>query len=181
MARFASTVANALTLASVPGPRRCRRASQPGSLYVSQTFPLASCQPRILRGKSIPIVWLDCISGVPAFGLPKISSSVGRSGIATETAAAAWSIRAKIVMSLALRSASSRSRVSLTEYLLATVISPSSEHCRCLRFRFDQVGDGDRCQAFEHVPAINHLVSPLIATSGLFCRSCCSSSSLSDG
>lgn len=127
LARFASPVANALALPLVAGPRPCRGAGQLGSLQVSQTFPLASCQLRTCRGKSIPIVGLDCVSGVPGFGLPKTQSSVGRGGIATEAAPVASSIRANTVMPLDSGSVSSRSRVCVTENLLARVTSPSSD------------------------------------------------------
>jgi hypothetical protein len=47
--------------------------------------------------------------------------------MATEAAPAAWSMRAKTVISLALRALSNRSRVSLTEWLLAIVTNPSRD------------------------------------------------------
>jgi len=41
------------------------------------------------NGRSMPIAWLACMSGVPALALPKIRSSVGRSGKPTSAAPAA--------------------------------------------------------------------------------------------
>ena len=48
-----------------------------------------SCHTKALSGRSIPMVWTVCITGVPPFGLPKIKRSVGRSFISTSIAAAA--------------------------------------------------------------------------------------------
>src|SRR5258707_12656124 len=75
--------------ASASWPRPCRLASQLGSLYESQVAPDASCQTSALSGRSIPIVWTDCINGVPPLALPKIRSSVGRSASPTWAAPAA--------------------------------------------------------------------------------------------
>jgi hypothetical protein len=46
----------------------------------------------------MPIVWDACMSGVPAFGLPKIRTTVGLRLMPARAAAAAWSIRAITVM-----------------------------------------------------------------------------------
>jgi MFS family permease len=46
----------------------------------------ASCQARAFTGRSMPLVCRSCIKGVPPRGLPKISSSVGRSSIPTRAA-----------------------------------------------------------------------------------------------
>src|SRR5450759_2737682 len=45
----------------------------------------------------MPVVCAACINGVPAAGLPKTTSVVGRSESLTLAAPAAWSMRAKIV------------------------------------------------------------------------------------
>ena len=68
-----------------------------------------------LRGRSMPMVCPACMSRVPAAGSPKISSSVGRSGMPTAAAAAPWSIRAKTAMPLFFSMTSKRSMVTLTE------------------------------------------------------------------
>src|SRR5271165_6008172 len=74
----------------------------------------------------MPTAWSSCMSGVPAFAAPKMSSSVGRSGNPTAAAPPAWSIRANTVMPLARMSASSRSIVSFGPNLLGTVVKPSA-------------------------------------------------------
>jgi len=58
-------------------------------LYDSHTRPDASSHASALSGRSMPIVWVACISGVPAVALPKISSSVGRMASPADAAPAA--------------------------------------------------------------------------------------------
>ena len=50
---------------SVPGARPCRCTNHSGSLYESQVAPFSSCQTKALSGRSFPMVWTDCINGVP--------------------------------------------------------------------------------------------------------------------
>src|SRR6516165_4459212 len=69
-----SAALRALTVASTSRPSPCRFASQPGSLYDSHVLPDASCQTNAFNGRSIPIVWVACMSGVPPLALPKIRS-----------------------------------------------------------------------------------------------------------
>src|SRR5215469_9250423 len=49
----------------------------PGSLYETQTLPSESCATRIFIGRSMAILGVATIQGVPAFELPKIKSLVG--------------------------------------------------------------------------------------------------------
>src|SRR5215469_18408948 len=72
------------------------------------------------------MVWTACINGVPACGLPKIRTSVGRNSIPTAAAAAAWSIRAIIEIPRLVTAAASRSTVSFGPNLLTQVINPSA-------------------------------------------------------
>jgi hypothetical protein len=51
-----SAAAIALIVDVAPGPTSCRFANQAGSLYVNQTLADASCQTKIFKGKSMPIV-----------------------------------------------------------------------------------------------------------------------------
>src|SRR3954463_16565253 len=76
------------------GAAVCRHA-----LVDRATFALAARYPRCLlrscrRGLDRPpvMVCAACTSGVPARGLPKIRTSVGRSSRPTVAAAAAWSV-----------------------------------------------------------------------------------------
>ena len=69
-------------------PSPCLVARQLGSLYESHVLPAVSCQPTP-SGRSIPIVWFDCMSGVPPLALPKIRSVVGRNTSPTSAAPAA--------------------------------------------------------------------------------------------
>ena len=52
------------------------------------------------------------MAGVPALGLPKNTTTVGRNSRPTFSAAAPWSMRAKTVMPCRAMTASSRSSVS---------------------------------------------------------------------
>jgi hypothetical protein len=54
-----------------------------------QTWPFASSQIRAFCGRSIAMLWLHSINGVPTLGLPKITSSVGRNSLPTLAAPAA--------------------------------------------------------------------------------------------
>jgi hypothetical protein len=105
---------------------RMRAAGPPGSLYVIQTLPLASSQASTCSGRSMPLVCLACMSGVPAFGLPKISTSVGRTDMPADAAPAPWSMRPKMLTRLSLRLASRLSIVAFTELWLRMVIKPFS-------------------------------------------------------
>src|SRR6202011_4141383 len=89
LAIAASAAAMAATGVSTSWPTPCGFASQLGSLYESHVLPDASCQTSAFNGRSIPIVCIDCINGVPPFALPKIRSSVGRSDSPTAAAPAA--------------------------------------------------------------------------------------------
>jgi hypothetical protein len=51
-----SAVAIAPIVGVAPGPTSCLFANQAGSLYVNQTLADASCQTKIFKGKSMPIV-----------------------------------------------------------------------------------------------------------------------------
>jgi hypothetical protein len=51
-----SAIAIALIVGVAPGPTSCLFANQAGSLYVNQTLADASCQTKIFKGKSMPIV-----------------------------------------------------------------------------------------------------------------------------
>ena len=73
-----SPVPMASTVLADAVPSAWRRASQPMSLYVSHTTPDSSSQASALTGRSMPLVCFSCMSNVPALGLPKITSSVGR-------------------------------------------------------------------------------------------------------
>jgi len=49
-----------------------------GSLYETHALPSGSSATRIFIGRSIAILGVATIQGVPTFGLPKIKSLVGR-------------------------------------------------------------------------------------------------------
>lgn len=72
----------------------------------------------------MPAIWLHCIRAVPALGLPKIISSVGRRSCPTSAALAAWSIRLKTVRPRSSSTSSSRSAVSSTLKSLVTSLRP---------------------------------------------------------
>src|SRR5262245_210416 len=116
----------ALTAASTSWLTPCRCASHLGSLYDSHVVPAASCHTSAFNGRSMPIVCIACMSGVPPLALPKIRSWVGRSDIPTSAAPAAWSMRAETVIPFGLTAASSLFIVSFGPWLLAIVINPAA-------------------------------------------------------
>jgi len=103
----------------------CRCAIQLGSLYEIHVLPTEFCQTSAFNGRSIPVVWTDCMRGVPPRAFPKMISSVGRNVRPTSAAPTAWSIRAKIVNPRLRISASNRSIVSLGSKLLSILVNPS--------------------------------------------------------
>src|SRR5438552_16975406 len=104
----------------------CRCCRYAGLLYESHTFPCASSQTRIFSGRSMATLGAASISGVPAFGLPKITSLVGGSFIPTFAASPLCSTSANSVTPLARRRAWSFSTVWSTECWLGRVIIPLS-------------------------------------------------------
>jgi hypothetical protein len=74
--------------------------------------------------RSMPTDWAHSMNGVPPCGLPKISSSVGRSVLPTLAAPAAWSMRANTVRPRSLAAASKRSSVAFALCGLLTAITP---------------------------------------------------------
>jgi hypothetical protein len=64
LAIWLSAVVRIATVDPTSGVSRCRFASHCGSLYESHVMPDASCQTRVLSGRSIPIVWTDPISAM---------------------------------------------------------------------------------------------------------------------
>jgi hypothetical protein len=89
--------------------------------------PAASCQTGIFSGRSMPIVWAACISGVPPLALPNFCRSVGRNGNPTAAAPVAWSIPANTVRPYGGLKPDHR--------IFRTVIAPlcyQSFHCDCV-------------------------------------------------
>ena len=80
--------------------------------------------PSAFSGRSIPDVCTSCMIGVPAFGLPKIRTSVGRRTMPTRAAAAAWSIRARTAIPLSAAAAARRSMHALALRLLSRTVKP---------------------------------------------------------
>ena len=82
------------------GPRSAmawRAASHAGSFQPTITLPSPSSHTRYFERQLDTDRGLALHQQVPASGLPKISSSVGASGMSTLLAPAPWSIRAKIL------------------------------------------------------------------------------------
>src|SRR3984885_10463082 len=81
-------------------------------------------QARAFNGRSMASDGYSSISGVPVFGSPKIKSTIGRIGIPTACASAAWSKRAKTFIPFEPSNPSNRSIVSWTEYRLSKLSKP---------------------------------------------------------
>jgi len=75
-AAFPASTSTTAILATNSSGSPCLSFKYSGLLYEIQTFPAASSATRIFSGKSIATLGAASISGVPAFGLPKISSFV---------------------------------------------------------------------------------------------------------
>ena len=106
------------------GARRCRAPSgtprdRPRSRGAARVFPDESLQRQV---DADGLIGLHEWRSRP--GIPKISSSVGRSDIPTDAAPAAWSMRAKTVTALARSAASRRSVVTRNELSFRRLTRP---------------------------------------------------------
>src|SRR5215471_17633222 len=100
-----------------------------GLLYETQTFPSLSSRIRIFKGRSIAMLGAASIRGVPALGLPKISSLVGGIFIPTFSASPLWSTSANRLTPLACNIPLSFATVSSTEWSLGRLMTPLSLIC----------------------------------------------------
>jgi len=85
-AALAANVSITAMFCTNSGGMPCRSCRYVGLLYETQTLPCPSSQTKIFKGRSSATLGAACINGVPAFGLPKISSLVGRIFIPTFSA-----------------------------------------------------------------------------------------------
>ena len=76
------------------------------------------------------MVGTACINGVPARGLPKIRTSVGRNSIPIAAAAAAWSIRATIEIPRVVMASLSGRFVGFGHRLCHGVVRGQVNHCK---------------------------------------------------
>ena len=81
----------------------------------THTLLCSFSQTKIFRGRSIATLGAACINGVPAFGLPKISSLVGRIFSPTFSASPLWSTIANSITPLLNRIPFNFSTVCSTE------------------------------------------------------------------
>jgi hypothetical protein len=131
------------------GGSPCLFCKYAGLLYETQTLPLASSRTRIFRGRSIALLGVASINGVPPFGLAKISSFVGGNCQSTNSASLLWSIKANNFTPLDCRILFSRSTV-------CSVDKTGSAETRIKDYRLcNPVGEGHReyCLPKERHPS----------------------------